>query len=195
MAGLALVPAGVLAGALHEGPMPTLTDTQLVLLSAASQRTDGLLAPPEKLAGGARQRIVAALLDRGFATEVTADRDAPHWRINEDDRPLGLRITPVGLAALGIDADTPDTTTEGLESLEVATRPIAAPRTGSKLATVLALLARPEGAALDDLTAVTGWLPHTVRAALTCLRKKGHAVGRTRDADGRSTYRLTPVEC
>ena len=29
----------------------------------------------------------------------------------------------------------------------------------------------------------TGWLPHTTRAALTGLRKKGHAIEKTRRGD------------
>lgn len=46
----------------------------------------------------------------------------------------------------------------------------------SKAAMVLELLKRPEGATLDDLVSATGWLPHTTRAALTGLRKKGHVL-------------------
>lgn len=46
----------------------------------------------------------------------------------------------------------------------------------SKAALVLGLLQRPEGATIDQLVAATGWLPHTTRAALTGLKKKGHAV-------------------
>lgn len=41
---------------------------------------------------------------------------------------------------------------------------------------VLGLLKRPEGATIDQLAAATGWLPHTTRAALTGLKKKGHVV-------------------
>ena len=33
---------------------------------------------------------------------------------------------------------------------------------------------RKTGATLDDLVEATGWLPHTTRAALTGLRKKGY---------------------
>ena len=46
----------------------------------------------------------------------------------------------------------------------------------SKSTLVLMMLQRPDGATLDELVAATGWLPHTARAALTGLRKKGHAV-------------------
>lgn len=38
------------------------------------------------------------------------------------------------------------------------------------------MLRRESGATLDELTGATSWLPHTTRAALTGLRKKGHAI-------------------
>lgn len=50
----------------------------------------------------------------------------------------------------------------------------------SKTGRVIALLQRPEGATLEDLITETGWLPHTTRAALTGLRKKGHAIVRSK---------------
>jgi len=56
----------------------------------------------------------------------------------------------------------------------------------SKIEQVLALLDRDEGATLAEITGLTGWLPHTARAALTGLRKKGHAI--TRDKRGEETY-------
>ena len=48
-----------------------------------------------------------------------------------------------------------------------------APRPGSKLDAVTALLGRDTGASVDEIMATTGWLPHTTRAALTGLRKRG----------------------
>lgn len=56
------------------------------------------------------------------------------------------------------------------------------PRT-TKADIVIALLGRPEGATLDELTGPTGWLPHSTRAVLTGLRKKGHAIVRTKRDD------------
>lgn len=50
------------------------------------------------------------------------------------------------------------------------------PKRASKADLVLGLLQRPEGATIDQLVAATGWLPHTTRAALTGLKKKGHVV-------------------
>jgi len=41
--------------------------------------------------------------------------------------------------------------------------------------------------------AATGWLPHTTRAALTGLRKKGHAIARDR-VEGVTRYAIeTPA--
>ena len=47
-----------------------------------------------------------------------------------------------------------------------------APRIGSKLATVINLLQRSDGATISNLIEATGWLAHTTRAALTGLRKR-----------------------
>jgi Protein of unknown function (DUF3489) len=64
------------------------------------------------------------------------------------------------------------------------------PRPGSKLAQVIDLLQREGGAALAELNTATGWLPHTTRAALTGLRKRGMALERLCDPDGTSRYHL-----
>jgi hypothetical protein len=45
-------------------PNPKLTDTQLIILSSASQREDGLAVLPEKLKGGAATKVVTKLLTR-----------------------------------------------------------------------------------------------------------------------------------
>lgn len=55
----------------------------------------------------------------------------------------------------------------------------AADAPATKIAQVAALLQRTCGAALDELTAATDWQPHSMRAALTGLRKKGHKITRT----------------
>jgi Protein of unknown function (DUF3489) len=68
---------------------------------------------------------------------------------------------------------------------------VAAPRDGSKLALVIDLLQRSDGATIPNLTEATGWLPHTTRAALTGLRKRGYAVIRERIGAGDSVYWLT----
>jgi hypothetical protein len=65
----------------------------------------------------------------------------------------------------------------------------AQPKKPIKAETVLTLLRRTEGATLDDLVAATGWLPHTTRAAMTGLKKKGHQITRTK-VDGVSRYTI-----
>jgi hypothetical protein len=49
-------------------------------------------------------------------------------------------------------------------------------RAGSKAAALVALLQGTEGASLDEMIERTGWQGHTVRAAMTGLRKKGHVI-------------------
>lgn len=63
----------------------------------------------------------------------------------------------------------------------------------TKSATVLGLLSREQGATLPELIEATGWLPHTARAALTGLRKKGHAIER-RKRDDVTCYHLSAVD-
>ena len=48
----------------------------------------------------------------------------------------------------------------------------------TKSAAVLKLLQREAGATLAELVEATSWQPHTTRAMLTGLRKKGHAIER-----------------
>jgi hypothetical protein len=71
-----------------------------------------------------------------------------------------------------------------------APNPSVAPARQSKKAAVIALLARPDGAAISDLIGVTGWQVHSVRAALTGLRKEGKDLVRAKDATGVTHYRL-----
>lgn len=59
----------------------------------------------------------------------------------------------------------------------------------TKIAMVIAMLERKEGATLDEMTEATGWLPHTARAAMTGLRKKGHVIERGKRGET-SCYRI-----
>jgi hypothetical protein len=67
-------------------------------------------------------------------------------------------------------------------------------RAGSKQAIIVDLMVRPKGASLDELIGATDWLPHTTRAALTGLRKRGYAIERTRGDDKITRYRATLPE-
>jgi Protein of unknown function (DUF3489) len=66
-----------------------------------------------------------------------------------------------------------------------------APRTGSKLAHVLASLSAKDGATIGELMTATAWLEHTTRAALTGLRHRGYVLSLTRrERGGASVYRI-----
>jgi len=76
--------------------------------------------------------------------------------------------------------------TAGLGSQATTPAPVA--KAPSKQQHLVSLLLRDEGATLDQMIAVTGWLPHTTRAALTGLKKKGYAIGSDK-VEGVRTYR------
>ena len=64
----------------------------------------------------------------------------------------------------------------------------------TKRAKLIGMLDRAEGASVAELGQRLGWLPHTVRAAITGLRHAGREVTRSKDENGKSIYRLAPVE-
>jgi hypothetical protein len=66
----------------------------------------------------------------------------------------------------------------------------AKPPRPSKKASLIALLQRPDGAAISDLIEATGWQVHSVRAALTGFRKEGKELVRAKDEGGVTHYRL-----
>ena len=63
----------------------------------------------------------------------------------------------------------------------------------TKTAILCKLLSRKAGAELDALQSATGWQPHSVRAALSGLRKTGYRIERTETAKpgGSAVYRIT----
>jgi hypothetical protein len=66
------------------------------------------------------------------------------------------------------------------------------PRVGSKLDRLLRMVLTDQGATLDELIGATGWLPHTARAALTGLRKRGYDVRLVRgNRETAAAYRVT----
>jgi Protein of unknown function (DUF3489) len=161
-----------------------LTDTHLVLLSAAAQHDEHLLSRPDHISDKAAQALATKFIRAGLAAATKVQPGQPCWRADDDAGPVGLKITAEGRAAIGLDEPctaAPD---------EAAPQPAWAPRAGSKQAMVLDLLRRGEGATLEDLMATTGWLPHTTRAALTGFRKRGYFITRSKREDGRTVYRI-----
>ena len=64
------------------------------------------------------------------------------------------------------------------------------PANPNKLSTLLNFLSRPKGATTEQLQKVTSWQPHSIRAAITGLRKKGHEIRCEKNAKGLTTYCL-----
>jgi hypothetical protein len=73
-------------------------------------------------------------------------------------------------------------------TLAPATPAIAAGST--KSATVIKLLLRARGATPVELIAATDWQPHSVRAFLSGLRKKGRLLARKERKGGGFTYHM-----
>ncbi len=63
-------------------------------------------------------------------------------------------------------------------------------RAGTKQATLIDMLKKPGGASIAQMGAKTGWQPHSVRAALTGLRKRGFDITREKNDAGVTVYRL-----
>lgn len=167
--------------------MPELTDTQALLLSTAAQRSDGSLLPPPSTLGTLTDRIrkaVETLVRRTLAQEAEVTGPDRAWR-SDGETHWGAVITDAGRKAIGIElSEAPeekkDLGADAARNAESKAEPalsITAVRQ-TKAAIVLELLRREQGATLAELIEATDWLPHTTRAALTGLRKKGHSVDR-----------------
>jgi Protein of unknown function (DUF3489) len=89
-------------------PMPKLTDTQLVILSAAAQRADLSVLPlPEtlKLKGGALNKVMDSLRNRGMIRVLGGDGG-----------PERVVITSEGMAAIGVEAEGDEAPAGGTEA-------------------------------------------------------------------------------
>ena len=163
--------------------MINLSDTQAILLSSASQRENGSLLPwPSCLTiNGGTMKSVDALIKRDLVEERETS-DAAEVRRDDSDVRHGVFITAAGLAAIGVEAT-------GDEPAIVEASPAPPVAKTSKAMMVIDLLRRADGATLPELIEATGWLPHTTRAALTGIRKKGHEVERGKRGDA-TCYRI-----
>ena len=182
-----------------------LTDAQLVMLSAAAQREDLCLTAPDKMKGAILAKVSAKLVKLGLVRAVRAKTGMPVWRRDDAGRSSALKLTAAALKAIAIDAQSQESTktsktarpqpqpSSGATTARdpgIVGAKTPTPRAGSKLARVIDLLRRSEGATILHLMEATGWLPHTTRAALTGLRKRGYAVVRGRVDGGGSIYRI-----
>jgi hypothetical protein len=80
-----------------------LSDTQRLILSSASQRTNHAAVLPANLKGSAASKVVNKLLNEKLLQELRAKDDMPIWRRGDDNRPCSLRITKAGLKAIEVE--------------------------------------------------------------------------------------------
>ncbi|WP_066018662.1 DUF3489 domain-containing protein [Endozoicomonas atrinae] len=121
-----------------------LTQAQENVLQQAA-KTGTLHASDLTIKGGARKKVLESLTSRGFLISLKES--------NTYD------ISPQGKAAVGFEE-------------KPASKDKGKIRTGTKLHTVIELLARPEGAAIEEIMDKTGWQKHTVRGTFAGALKK-----------------------
>jgi hypothetical protein len=145
--------------------MTTLTKTETeILRTAAEGAADGIVTPPKAA------KTVAGLTAKGLITSTGIPEGG-----------AAVYITEAGYAAVGHEpagGDPPPTA-------EAALSP------QGKIATLVALLRRDEGATVEAMMAATGWQAHSVRGALSGSVKK--ALGLTvvsEKVDGVRVYRI-----
>ena len=174
--------------------MTKLTDTQAVILSAASQRTNRFALPlPKSLKGGAAHKVVNALVDKGLLKEVRAKRklNDPVWRETDEGQDLALIITDAGFAAIGIEVEP--TRAKAPKPKQMPATTDRKTREGTKQSLMIELLWRPGGATLAEIVEATGWQAHTVRGAMAgALKKKlGLTITSEKDDTRGRVYRLS----
>lgn len=164
----------------------SLNDLQAVLLAAAAQREDCSLIPLPKACKDnlpAVSAAIASLVRRKRIEQRLVEDGGLTWR-REGAKKVGLFITRIGIVAIGAHEPQEGGTCEKLEIPDRVTAINAQieedVKPESKIARVVTLLKREDGATPGELMQTTGWLPHTTRAAITGLRKKGHEVEHSR---------------
>ncbi len=172
--------------------MPKLTDSQLVILSAAAKRRDGTVLPlPRslKVNKAAATTVLKSLLKKGLVKERPAAADEIHWRETRDRGRTALAITDAGLQAIGVDVDRktskqssstkarPKQRSRRAERKPSGSKPKgrtspAAVRPGTKQALLIDLLTRKKGATIEEIVEAIGWQAHSVRGAISGALKK-----------------------
>lgn len=204
-----------------------LTDSQLIVLTTASQRDDLSIMPlPKTMKGAAAEKVIKSLLAKKLIAEKPVFDVAQEWRTADGIR-IGLVITPAGLQAVGLEpvtsepgADAPAASASLADHASKATKASTAarrekhrrgtrtapapkpgrnakpdanvPRQGTKLAKLVAMLRRPEGATVDRIAKAMDWQRHTVRGAIAgaLKRKLGLTVTSEKNDAGSRVYRI-----
>src|SRR5436305_1458756 len=169
--------------------MSRLSDSQLVVLTAACQREDRCVFPvTAKLKGNAAGNVLKSLLNKGLIKEVRAKRDDTVWRHDKKRGPVTLNATRQAFAALGINQRETPSEIDDVDAVApsndvgAATADKKAPKAAgakprrassdSKQAQLIELLRHAGGASIAEIVAAFGWQAHTVRGAIAGALKK-----------------------
>ena len=168
--------------------MTKITETQTLILSRAAQQTDRIALPlPDRLRGGAANKVIVPLIQKGFLDEVDADirKGEPTWRKTGDGHGTTLIITDAGLEAIGVEpvAPQPDPAKPGPKM-----------RAGTKQVMLIEMLKAPEGATIAEIAEATEWQPHTIRGAISGALKKrlGLMISSDKHDNRGRIYKITP---
>jgi len=190
-----------------------LSNTVLVMLSAAAQRRDRGIELSAKLKGAAAAKLIDKLQSDGLVETIRARGSLPAWRRDEENRPLALRITKSGMKAIRIE-DSEEASVDPTASASraavkrtlaaadkapagrqkgapIASQPPRGKRAGCKQAQVLTMLRGPGGMTVAAIMEMTGWQPHSVRGFLAgAVRKRLGLTLVTEVVDGIRAYRI-----
>ena len=157
-----------------------LSTTQQSLIKVAAGCDDRAIRWPANLRGGARTKIIAALVEAGFAKNQNGT----------------LVVTDTGMRAVGIEPK-PATKAPGNRKTKPARRAKAegAPRkarSDSKQARLIEMLKREKGATIDEIVKAFAWQAHTVRGVIAgALKKKlGLKVTSEKDESRGRVYKI-----
>ena len=163
-----------------------LTPTQCNMLSVAAQREDRCLEPAATKTDRTARTVGSRLIEAGYARELKARGSQPIWRHDkESNHGYALKLTASGMKVAKEGANTSEQTSSSRAAS------FHHPRPTSKLAQLIMLLSQEDGITIEDISKSMGWLPHTTRATLTGLRKRGISIVReTPDGGRNSIYRV-----
>ena len=169
-----------------------LTDTQLIVLNKAAQRSTMLALPlPPNLKGGAANKVVIPLIQKGLLEEIDADTRTGEtiWRETRAGQGVTLAITEAGLAAIGIGLES-EPKSKAAPKPAASKTPAKAPKaaTGAKNAKPAKTAAPAKKAARAAPAAATAPTPRegTKQATMIAMlqRKNGATIAEIIEATG-----------